>query len=110
MKKILITITAFALVLAFGTAFGKVFAAERTADWGLSNGVTVFIGNPEPTKIEGPEMALDNDVTVFLPELKSASSEEYGSGGSAAGGMAMEESHPLYNGVTVFDAKIGDSN
>ncbi len=105
MKKMLILISVAAVVLSVGTA---VYAAEKTSDWGLYNGVTVFIGNPEPTRIEAPEMALSNGVTVFLPVISASSEEAYEAAGSAAGGMEIKESHPLYNGVTVFDPDIRD--
>ncbi len=104
MKKLLIVIGVVVVALAFGTAY----AADR--DWGLYNGVTVFIGNPEPTKLEAPELALENGVTIFEPVISTAKAEEYGMG-SAAGGMGAEDFHiDLYNGVTVFNPSISDSN
>lgn len=99
MKKMLILIGAVVLVLAVGTAF----AAEKEMSWGLSNGVTVFETFPAPTKVAGPDLALANGATIFEPII-SASAEEYGYHGSAAGGMAAED---LSNGVTVFNPEIG---
>ena len=104
MKKILIVLSAAAIALTFGT----VYAAEKDMGWGLDNGVTVFISNPAPTKVEGSELALENGITVFDTGISSARADEYDSSGSAAGGMAAEE-HP-YNGVTVFDPDIRGSN
>jgi hypothetical protein len=100
MRKILIAVGVLVIALAFGTAY----AAEKNMDGGLYNGVTAFVANPAPTMVETPEVALENGITVFTPEIKSAKAEEYGSSGSAAGGMATEERDKvLYNGITDFN-------
>lgn len=106
MKRFLIVVSAIAVVLAFGT----VYAAEKDMGGELYNGVTVFLSSPAPTRVAGPDIALWNGITVFDKGISSAKAEEYGTSGSAAGGMAAEESHPLYNGVTVFNPDIRDSN
>ncbi len=97
MKKFLILISAVVLVLVFSSAF----AAEKEMSWGLSNGVTVFESYPAPTKVAGPELAVENGITIFEPIVSTAKAEEYGATGTAAGGMAPER--VLYNGITVFN-------
>ncbi len=99
MKTLLISLAAVALVLAFGT----VYAAEKEMGWDLSNGVTVFESHPAPSTVgEGSALALENGITIFDTGIGIAKAEEYGTSGSAAGGMASEEP---YNGVTVFELK-----
>ena len=100
MKKLFVVIGAVMLALAVGVAY----AADR--DWGLSNGVTVFEANPEPTIVEGPGLALENGITVIEPVISTARVLDYSESGSATGGMAEEK---LSNGVTVFDAAAAGS-
>ncbi len=98
MKTLLIAVGAVVMVLAFGTAY----AADKDMGWGLSNGVTVFLSSPEPTRDAGPDMAVENGITIFDTGIRFARADEYASS-SAAGGLAGEDSHiDLYNGVTVF--------
>ncbi len=95
MKRLLVLIGVVVLVLAFGTAY----AAEKELTWGLSNGVTVFESYPAPSYIAGPELAVENGITIFEPVISTAKAEYGDASGSAAGGMAADN---LYNGVTVF--------
>ncbi len=107
MKKLLIIVGAVVLALSFGTAF----AADKEMSPGLYNGVTAFEPERLAARVAGPEMALENGITIFDTGISVARADEYGASGSAAGGMRAEDSHiDPWNGVTVFNPVLGDTN
>jgi hypothetical protein len=97
MKKIISLLTTMLFALSFGIAF----ADEKDMSVKPYNGITYFdTGMASGAEVSG-ELSKEvyNGITWFdLGPVESSA------GGSAAGGLAAEDSGPaLHNGITIFD-------
>ena len=119
MKKIVLTLTAMAFVLAWGSAYamgmkGEINSGIPVAE--INNGITLFTtGLDTYDRVSGKEAEvyadLNNGSTIFAAgpaEYDSApafaAAPELSEVGSAAGGLRMEgPAVELHNGITLFD-------
>ena len=110
MKKLLIVLGILVIALTVGYAY----AAEKSMDMSVQNGVTIYkatfegplaweYGTAEPVAgVTKPCLALENGVTIFGEVCAGPLAYEYGTG-SAAGGVSPEELRmEFHNGITDF--------